>query len=65
MITRKSSVPTASTNNHHEQKNGFHDNHMPTKEVSNRYYENYLLLGPSKNSGKFVNMLIFVLFSTL
>lgn len=65
MTPRKSSVPSASANNHHGQNNGFHDNHMPTKEVSNRYYEDYLLLGPSRNAGKFVKMLIFVLFSTL
>lgn len=61
-ITRKSSVLSASVNNHHERSNGFHENHLTTKEVSNQYYADYLLFGPSRNAGRFVKMLVFVLF---
>lgn len=50
-IPRKPALPSASANNHHEQRNGFHENHITTKGDSNQYYDNYLLLGPSRNGG--------------
>ncbi|KAH6819902.1 signal transducer [Perilla frutescens var. hirtella] len=50
-IPRKSSLPSASANNYHEQRNDFHENHITNKGDTNQYYENYLLLGPSRNGG--------------
>ncbi|KAL1569661.1 protein SCAI-like [Salvia divinorum] len=46
---KKSSLPSASAKSCHEQRNSFHENHITTKGHSNQYYENYLLLGPSRN----------------
>ncbi|KAK6125809.1 hypothetical protein DH2020_040453 [Rehmannia glutinosa] len=48
-ISRKCAITSAPTNNHHEQRNGFRENHITTKGDSNQYFENYLLLGPSRN----------------
>ncbi|KAI3451187.1 hypothetical protein Pfo_007852 [Paulownia fortunei] len=50
-ISRKCAMPSAPANNHHEKRNGFSENHITTKGDSNQYFENYLLLGPSRNGG--------------
>ncbi|KAK4417044.1 protein SCAI [Sesamum alatum] len=49
--SRKCTVHSAPANNYHEQRNGFGENHITTKAASNQYFENYLLLGPTRNGG--------------
>ena len=58
-ITRKSSLPSASASNHREQRNGFYENHITTKGHSNLYYEDYLVLGPSRNGSMFSKIAYF------
>lgn len=49
-MLRKYSAPCASANNHQDQTNGFRENHISMGE-SHPYFENHLVLGPSRNGG--------------
>ncbi|XP_073149681.1 uncharacterized protein [Henckelia pumila] len=49
-ISGKYSTKSASSDNNHGQMNGLYENHVSTKGDPN-YFENYLLLGPSRNGG--------------
>nr|GMD56416.1 protein SCAI [Ipomoea batatas] len=47
--SRKSSKPTAHSHTSHEQNRSLHENHISCNGDSNRYFENYLWFGPSRN----------------
>ncbi|EYU30979.1 hypothetical protein MIMGU_mgv1a004029mg [Erythranthe guttata] len=48
-ISRKYAMSSGPANNHHEQSNGFCENHITTNGDSDQYFKNSLSLGPSKN----------------
>ncbi|KAL7104349.1 hypothetical protein ACP275_08G239000 [Erythranthe tilingii] len=50
-ISRKSAMSSGSANNHHEQSNGFCENHITTNGDSDQYFKNSLSLSPSRNGG--------------
>ncbi|KAL3818932.1 hypothetical protein ACJIZ3_004837 [Penstemon smallii] len=50
-ISRKLSMLNLPSHNNHEQRNGLHENHVTANGNSNKYYDNHLLLGPSRNGG--------------